>query len=353
MLKKILKNILIFIVILIIGIAIIALLPAKTSLIKEDGKVVSNSIAEITKVKIGGIDQYLMIRGNNIDNPVIFFIHGGPGQSEIGYIREYQKQLEKKFTVVRWDQRGAGLSNLKDINNENLSLDKLVSDTHEITDYLIKIFNQPKILLAAHSWGTIIATNVVNQTPEKYLAYIGVGQYVAVDEGEKISYLYTLEEGKKQNNKEVISKLEEIGNPPYSKDDFFERAQCLSMLGGVFKSEPEISMGKSFLFSREYDLLTKLNYQKNGMNSSKILIEDMFKVNFLKNVKELKVPTYFIMGKYDYFTPTQLVKKFYEQLKAPKKKLIIFENSAHMPQLEEHDRFNNTIITIWEEVNNQ
>lgn len=348
--KKILKVFSVSIIILLMVILIIALLPARTPKIKdENGEIIQNSIAEIKKIDIGGVPQYLMIRGNNINNPVILFVHGGPGQSEIGYIREYQKELEEKFVVVRWDQPGAGLSSSKDIPKESLNMDTLVLDTNEITDYLIKRFNQPKIHIAGHSWGTIIATHAVKNTPEKYLAYIGIGQYVDVKESEKISYDYTMLEGKKQNNTEVIKQLEKIGPPPYTVDDVLMRAECLSKLGCVFKTEPKINMGSSLMLSPEYNLSAKLNYEKNALSSGEILLPEILKVKFLEDIKELKVPIYFIMGKYDYFTPTTMVEKFYNQLQAPKKELILFENSAHIPQLEENEKFNKTLIRILEE----
>lgn len=321
----------------------------KTPAIKDQhGKVIANSIAEVKKIMIGGVNQYLMIRGNSINNPVILFIHGGPGQSEIGYIRECQRELEEKFIVVRWDQRGSGLSS-KGISKESLNLNTFILDVNEITDYLIKRFNQSKIFISGHSWGTIIATNVVKNTPEKYLAYIGVGQVVDAKEGEKISYDYTMSEAKKQNNVKVIKKLEKIGPPPYKPEDFLMRAQCLSMLGCVFKTKPKINMGKTLMSSSEYNLSTKLGYIRNALTCSKILTSEMLQVKFLEDIKELEVPIYFIMGKYDYHTPTVVVEKFYNQLQAPKKDFILFENSAHVPQLEENEKFNKTLIRILEE----
>lgn len=321
----------------------------KTPAIKDQhGKVIANSIAEVKKIMIGGVNQYLMIRGNSINNPVILFIHGGPGQSEIGYIRECQRELEEKFIVVRWDQRGSGLSS-KSIPKESLNLNTFILDTNEISDYLIKRFNQPKIFISGHSWGTIVATNAIKNTPEKYLAYIGVGQVVDAKEGEKISYEYTMSEAKKQNNVKVIKKLEKIGPPPYKPEDFLMRAQCLSMLGCVFKTKPKTNMGKALMSSSEYNLSTKLGYIRNALTCSKILASEMLQIKFLEDIKELKVPIYFIMGKYDYHTPTAVVEKFYNQLQAPKKDFILFENSAHVPQLEENEKFNKTLIRILEE----
>lgn len=347
---KILKILFGIIAILLVLILVLALIPARTPQIKDkNGKVIENSIAEIRKVTVGGVSQYLMIRGNNINNPVILFIHGGPGQAEIGYIRELQKELEEKFVVVRWDQRGSGLSASKHIPKESINAHTLVSDANEITDYLIKRFNKSQIFIAAHSWGTIVATNAVKNNPEKYSAYIGIGQYSDSKESEKTSYEYAVSEAKRQNNKEILKQLEKIGPPPYTADDVLTRAQCLSQLGCIFKTEPQINMSKSLMLSPEYNLVTKLYYLKNALSSIQMLKPELLKVNFLEEVTELKVPVYFIMGKYDYFTPTSIVEKFYNKLQAPKKELILFENSAHIPQLEENQKFNKTIIRILEE----
>lgn len=321
----------------------------RTPEIKDQyGKIIPNSIAEIKKVTIGGVKQYLMIRGNNINNPVILFVHGGPGQADIGYTRETQKELEEKYVVVRWDQRGSGLSS-KNIPKNTLNINTLVSDINEITDYLLKRFNKLKIFIAGHSWGTIIATTAIKNTPEKYSAYIGIGQFVDAKEAEKISYDYTMSEAKRQNNMEAVEQLEKIGPPPYAQDASFTRAHCLSMLGCIIKTQPCIDIEKSIMSSPEYTPFTKLNYQKNALSSAKILALEMLKVDFLEHIKELKVPVYFIMGKYDYFTPTVLVEKFCNQLQAPKKELFLFENSAHIPQLEENEKFNKTLIKILED----
>jgi len=348
--KKTLRGFAVVGALILTAVIVAALLPARTPVIKDgEGKVLPESIARIQKIEIGGVSQYLMIRGNDIGNPVLLFVHGGPGQAEIGYIREVQKELEERFVVVRWDQRGAGLSASDEVPAESLTTETLVSDADEITDYLIKTFGQPKIYIAGHSWGTVIATKAVYAHPEKYRAYIGAGQFVDAQKGEVLSYEYALAEARRQQNPEVLEQLKAIGTPPYSAEKFLIRAQCLSRLGCVFHTPPELNMGKALMLSSEYTLPAKLKYMKNGHLSAERLAPEILKVNFLGEIEELRVPVYFIMGKHDYFTPTALAEQFCDQLQAPSKELIVFEDSAHVPQLEEPGRFNRTLIRILEE----
>lgn len=348
-LKKFMKVLMGVVEVIIVIISTTAILPSRTPKIKNNGKVVPDSIAEIKKVKIGGVEQALLIRGNNKNNPVILFLHGGPGQSEIGYIREYQKKLEEKFVVVRWDQRGAGISFTKDIPKESFTIEQFLKDTDEITDYLREEFNQPKIFICGHSWGTVLGTLAVKNNPEKYLAYISVGQVVNMRENEKISYDFALRKAKEVNDEEGIKDLQSI-EIAYTFENMMSYRKYVGKFGGVIKTEPKKGMGSSLLMSTEYRLFDKLNYQKRILHSAKLMNSELFNINFMEDVKELEVPTYFIIGKDDYTCVFPLVEKFYKQLKAPKKELIVFENSAHLPQLEENEKFNDTIIRIMEHV---
>lgn len=317
----------------------------KTPQFKDDkGNILANSIAKLEKIRVDDTEQYLLIRGKNKHNPIILFVHGGPGQGEIGYMRQYQEELENHFVVVRWDQRGAGLSYSKDINEESYNVDRFVKDLDEVSDYLIKEFNKPKIIIAGHSWGTVISMYGVKNNPSKYLAYIGIGQLVNSKESEKIAYEYTKLEAKNQNNKKVLDKLSKFGEPPYNIEGVFNRINCMGRVGGVVKTEPPKSLAASLLLSKEYNLLSKIFYQRNCMYCAKLMQPEIMEINLLEEIKKVEVPILFIAGKYDYITPTTLVQKFYENIEAPTKKIVVFDKSAHLPQLEENKRFNEEII---------
>ena len=132
-------------------------------------------LTELVKVPIGGVDQWLLIRSANPDNPVFLFLHGGPGAAEMPLLRYYNYALEKYFTVVMWDQRGAGKSNKNSVPPESINMDQLLIDTHEIVQYLKNRFDQPKIFLAGHSLGTVLGIQAIKDHPKDFYAYVGIG----------------------------------------------------------------------------------------------------------------------------------------------------------------------------------
>ncbi|MCU6712130.1 alpha/beta hydrolase [Paenibacillus sp. J5C_2022] len=335
--------------VLILIVGVLFMLPARTPQIEADGKKVPGSIAEIKKVNIGGMEQTLLIRGHNRQNPVILFLHGGPGQSDIGMIRNYQEELEKEFVVVRWDQRGAGASYSKDIPEESFTIEQFLQDADEVTDYLRDRFDQSRIFISGHSWGTVLGTLAVQRHPDKYSAYISVGQVVNMKENEKIAYSFALQRAKEEQDTDAIQELENV-ELLYTFDNMMSYRKYVSKFGGVIHTEPEKGLMSSLLFSSEYRLIDKLSYQSRIIKSGKRLNDEIMSVNLMEDVKQLEVPTYFIIGKHDYTTAYTLVEQFCEQLKAPDKELIVFENSAHLPQLEESEKFNRTLIGIKEQI---
>lgn len=319
----------------------------KTASIKDSkGNIYPNSIAQVIKIDVNTTKQCLLIRGKNVFNPVILFVHGGPGQAEIAYMKEYQKELEDHFIVVRWDQRGAGLSYSKDTSLKSYTVDTFVSDTIAVTDYLIKRFNKSKIFISGHSWGTIVSTYAVKNYPEKYFAYIGVSQCVNMQEAVNISYQYAYSKAQKQHNEKVLNKLKAIGEPPYSIKEFFTYSECVGRMGGFIKTKPPKSIEKSLFLSKEYPLLDKFRYHINLMRCAKLMYPKIININLANVIKKIDIPVIFISGKHDYNTPIPLVEKFYTNIDAPQKELITFENSAHLPQLEENKLFNEAIINI-------
>ena len=120
----------------------------------EQERVKSQSIATFEEVEIGGIKQYLLIRGEQIENPVLLFLHGGPGYPQIAFARKYQKELENDFVVVQWDQRGAGKSYSKTIKEESMNREQFIKDTLEVVEYLKSRFTVQRIVLVGHSWGS-------------------------------------------------------------------------------------------------------------------------------------------------------------------------------------------------------
>lgn len=339
----------IFIVVFII----ILFFPAFTPKIRDDdNRVVENSIAELSTIKLGNIDQSIMIRGNDIDNPIILVLHGGPGYSFISYARKFQSHLEENFVVVNWDQRGSGKSYSFFIDSDTMTQEQLENDTIELIDYICDRFDREKVYVVGHSWGTVLGIETIQNVPEKVIAYIGIGQVVDDVDGEKLSYKYVLEKATEEQNEKALAELEEIGEPPYkdSRKDTFVQRKWLKKYGGF---ELEVitlnEIIKGSLFAPEYSWRDGVNFLIGNLYSIDTLFMNREKADFREKYTCFEVPVYFCAGRQDYNTPSILVEEYYNILEAPKKNLYWFEESAHEPHLVEEEKFSNIMLEIYEE----
>ena len=196
-----------------VGTVLLLTYPRTPAITDSQGKKIQGSITKLEKVKIGGVDQWILMRGINTANPILLFLHGGPGFSEMGLFRHFNAELEKHFVVVNWDQRGAGKSYSSKIANSRLTIEQFVSDAHEVVEYLKSKFEKDKIYLVGHSWGSLLGMLIISRYPESFYAYVGIGQCSNMPEGERVSYEYTLEMAKKRNNQKAVKELEDIGFP--------------------------------------------------------------------------------------------------------------------------------------------
>jgi len=287
------------------------------------------------------------LRSENINNPIILFLHGGPGTAQIAFSRKSQKKLEKFFIVVNWDQRGAGRSYSSSIKKEDLNIERLVLDTEELTISLLKRFNQPKIFLVGHSWGSIIGLKFSARRPDLIESYIGIGQIVDMKRGEVISYKFTLAEAIKRNNKKAITQLKKIGEPPYQKvEDGGIQRKWLSKFNGATYKGSLVGIIFKNISIKDLKILKIVNFIQGAMLSLNCLEEEQNKVNFLEEILEINVPVYFCSGRSDYNVPFELVEEYYEKLQAPYKEIVWFEKSGHVPNFEEPDKFSDFCISL-------
>lgn len=305
-----------------------------------------NSVSELKKIKIGGIDQWLLIRSKNKNNPILLILHGGPGSAQIAVATKYQALLEEHFIVVNWDQRGAGLSYSKDVSKGTMVVDKFVKDTKELIDYLIKIYNKQKIFLVGHSWGSILGVLVSHKFPELIEGYVGIGQAVDMKENERLAYDYVDKYAGKTSNKRAKKELKEIGKPPY-KDiigDTKVRSRWTSKFNARFHNTSMIRFMLKFLMSQEYNLMDVIKFLKGSTFSFNTMWQEIMGLNLFELVPRLNMPIYFMLGRYDFTTPYDIAMKYGEKLIAPYKEIIWFENSAHCIPFEEPEEFQRILI---------
>ncbi|MBM7624264.1 alpha/beta fold hydrolase [Sporohalobacter salinus] len=308
-----------------------------------------NGIESLERIRLGDLEQYILIRGKDNSKPVLLWLDGGPGEPLISYARDmgYETGLEEKFVMVYWDQRGVGKSYSSKISKDTMTIEQYVSDIHELTQKLKERFDVPKIYLLGRSWGTIIGTLSVAKYPNDYYAYIGVGQVAYSKGAEKISYQKVLDIARKRNNKEAIKELEEIGMPPYNSEEVRKERKWVINFEGFSKSGLNFTTHilKRILVSPEYSIKDIINVALHGHFALNCLWEEANWTNFFKTVPKIEVPVYFLEGKYDFTVPWETAQKYYKFLKAPKgKDFIIFENSAHTVPNDEPDKFYDVIV---------
>ncbi|MDD3363645.1 MAG: alpha/beta hydrolase [Syntrophomonas sp.] len=311
----------------------------------ENGKVLASSISEKIHISINGVEQGMFIKSKNNANPVLLFIHGGPGMPEYFLTQSYPTGLEDDFTVCYWEQRGAGLSYSSDIPPETLTEEQLISDTLEVTDYLRKRFGQEKIYLMAHSWGSFIGIQAAARAPEMYNAYIGIAQISRPLESEKLAYKYMMEQYTIAGDKRMVQRLEKF---PITEMDIVPnsyrslRDEAMHNLGiGTTHNMKSVVSG-IFLPSwkcPEYTLSEKVNIWRGKWSAySTNMWNQMIATDLTAEVPNLDIPVYFFHGIYDYTCSYTLAKDYFEKLQAPLKGFYTFEQSAHSPLFEEPEK---------------
>jgi pimeloyl-ACP methyl ester carboxylesterase len=318
--------------------------------IKENN--MENEIYEKTFVQINGFKQGMFIKGNNINNPVLLFLHGGPGMPEYGLTQKYPTNLEENFIVCWWEQRGAGLSSNKNIEYEHLTVENVISDTIEVTNYLRERFNQEKIYLMGHSWGSFVGLKAAEQNHELFYAYIGVAQIAYQLKSEKIAYKYMLEQYKNNHNRSMVKKMEKYNIPdsvtiPLNYAEFRDKPmhelgigtmhEMKSVITGIFLP---IMQNTEYTFSERINIWKAKSICLNKTN----LWDTMIATDLTTEITSIEIPIYFMHGVYDYTVNYSLAKEYYEKINSPLKGFYTFEHSAHSPLFEESERVNKILL---------
>ena len=292
------------------------------------------------KISLGGAAQWISLRSRNASNPVLLFLHGGPGTANICFARRSQRLLERDFTVVNWDQRGAGRSYARDLRREDMTIERFVSDAEELVEYLERRFAQERIFLVGHSWGSVVGALLAGKRPELFRAYIGIGQVVHMARGEELSYLFTLDEAERRGNGRALRQLRKIGRPPYKDlaSAGVQRKWLGRFHGATYKGSPVGTLLR-YLALRDTRPLDILRFIRGAMFSLRSLDDELATVDLLQDLREIDVPVQFCCGRRDYNVPYELVMEYVRELRAPSKRIVWFERSAHAPNFEEPAAF--------------
>lgn len=328
--------------ILFISITIPSFANAQTEITKNNS-VLTNKISEEKFILINGIEQWVTIKGES-SKPVILFLHGGPGSPLSPYSDKLYKDLENDFILVQWDQRGTGKTFGKyapeeltpEYLQENpLSLDLMTKDGIELSEYLLKHLGKQKIILFGTSWGSALGVKMASKRPELYHAYVGHSQIVnPTIDLDFYNRIYKMAESK--NDKDALELLNTIGKPPY------DRAKKVGQLFRILKKYEGMNSTPApdnwFVLSSEYDNGKDNQNRSDGDDYSfvnytgdaKLSVPSMSaSINLMQDNLNFQIPVYLIQGNEDLLTPKEKTKKYYNKIKAPKKKYYLLPKTAH------------------------
>ena len=357
--KKIISLFIILFLIVLIGIPLLQLLLQYQT--RRDIQITSEfGIDTLISLNTKTGQQWLKLRGKDRRNPIILFLHGGPGAPLFPDIKNIGVNigLEDSFVMAYWEQPGTGKSFQKNIPDSLITIDKMVNYAQDVTNYLRQNFNRDKIYLMARSWGSLIGLKLVLAHPELFEAYIGIGQLIAPLENDRLSYQYTLELAEQAGNQKALQELQKIGLPPYNASQVIVQRHWLTHFYYLFM-EKQFGVRRQnqlikLLSTREYSLADIIKMGSDPFYSIKHLWnEELYQINFLKQEIKIDIPVIFVAGKYDYYTPAQLTRKFYNKLLAPAgKELLIFDSSGHHPELEQPEKFRRKFVSKMDSLKN-
>jgi pimeloyl-ACP methyl ester carboxylesterase len=315
-----------------------------------DGQPLPGSIATLEQVPLNNSKQWITIRGKDQTKPVLLFLAGGPGGSQLAATRKVLSELEDHFVVVNWDQPGSGKS-YNAVKISDLTPERYLEDAHQLTLYLLERFNQDKIFLVGESWGSILGIWMVQEHPELYHSFVGLAQMVAFLETDLYDYQLALEITRTEGNSKTYNALINQGPPPYyGNGTAWKVTRYIMVLSQQMMRNPQIT-GPGYdtfgdIFAAEYGLYDKVNYFRGLLKVMDTMWPQLWEVDLRKDVPALSVPVYFIEGRHDVNAPPHLAEDYLEKLEAPYKELIWFEHSGHSPWVDESDKLIEFLKTL-------
>ena len=309
----------------------------------------ANRIDESAYVKIGGIDQWLTIRGQDRNNPILLILHGGPGDVTNPWGYAYFYEWEKYFTVVQWDQRGAGRTLEKSGESiaPTITIDRMMQDGIEVSEYLRKHLNQEKIVLVGHSWGSLLGLLMAKARPDLFYAFVGTGQVPGSSkEANFVAYGLALQWAQRAKSAQALADLKRIGPPPYESGTggwgvlYKWRNACEGPGRDVF-----LASTLYYALSQPGYTLSDFNYtQDSQLISGEALFDQITNLDPKRLAGKFNVPVIVIQGEHDCTTPTALAKSYLDSISAPLKDFVVIPREGHFAAFIKSDEFLKDLI---------
>lgn len=314
------------------GAALLAGCAGTPEIVDGRGEELPESIAVMEQVELNGSRQWVTIRGRDRSNPVLLFLSGGPGGSQLTSTRLHLSELERDFVVVNWDQPGAGKS-FRSVRIRDLTPERYVADGLALMEHLRARFDQDQIFILGESWGTILGVWLCQAAPDQIAAYVGAGQMVNTTENDRMGYQFALDRLRAAGNDDRVRDLEKLGPPPYTDGNIsLKYAKYLGVLNDYMyarESGEHHDILLDSLKGSEYTFLDKINWIRGLMKVFNRVYPQLADVDLQAQAASLEVPVYLVIGRHDVNAMTSLAEEYFNTLEAPSKELVWFERSGH------------------------
>ncbi|WP_292767465.1 alpha/beta fold hydrolase [Microbacterium sp. UBA3486] len=308
------------------------------------------AIDRTTFVELGGVEQFVSIRGRDTRNPVLIVCHGGPALPSLPSSWIWQRAVEDYFTVVNYDQRASGRSAAGAHDGMDLSVERYVEDLEELIAWLRHELGVSTVGVLGHSWGTIIGLTLAERRPDLLWAYIGVGQVISGPENEAESFGFAMRSALTDGNEQAIAELQSLGEYPGTQPLTIERIvtcrRWAQHYGGLSAYRSDFAYftdaaGLSPYYTTDERALIGVGQQVTMPHVLPALL------SFDARAKtSFAVPMLQFLGRYDWTTPTAPVERWIDEVSAPSVDVVWFENSAHLCMFEEPGKFVVSLVDL-------
>ncbi len=325
--------------------------PSSPPLRDADGTRVPGGVTELVSVDLGGHEQWIEVRGARVDLPVLLYLSGGPGQSDLAYSRVLLEPLTRDFLVVGWDQRGAGKS-YPDLDAATLTPQRAVADTIELARWLTERYGQEKVYLLGESWGSLLGVMAVKEAPELFHAYVGSGQMVDPLETDEGIYRDLVIAAMGAGNGDLVARLATMGPPPYPS--VFDYATIMAhyplLEGGytppaAYRQRGEASgVGPYGILGAEYGPLERVNVVRGLLDMFSVMYPQLQEVDLRADAARLEVPVYILAGQHELAARTRPAQEWFDALEAPDKRWYTLADAGHSVAFEQADELHRILV---------
>ncbi len=323
--------------------------------IADNQKIVApHGIEELQSLDVNGCTEWLSIRGRDRRNPVLLYLHGGPGSPTMPEAWTFQRPWEDYFTVVQWDQRGAGktyASNDPQAIAPTMTAEQMIADTEHVVAYLLKHLDKQRLFALGHSWGSFPGMELARRHPEWLHAYIGTGQMIDTQRSEAEGYEFALQQARIDKNSKALRELKALAPYPgpigtLTVDRIGVQRTWVIYYGGLTYRRRSFDYDSdAWKFSPQYTDRDLRLTDKGSLFSLNHLLGVVERTNF-ESVRELRCPIFIFQGKHDYETSWSVVNQWFARLRAPRKGFVTFEESAHMSMLEQPGEYLRKLVDL-------